>query len=492
MFGKSVSILVVVVSSLGTALAMGVMLLGTSRTIQGLLGIPPEVDILNLFGYQLHDASFYVCLVVITALFMLYGTAGGIVGAVRTDFIQGICIIILSGLALPFAFSAVGGMDGLRTGVAEQGKSMALIGDEFSPLMIFALLLTALFSIVSQSHIMSVTSSGKTEWEGRVGMTYGNFLKRFCTVGWCLLGVCWIVKNPTIQNPDMVFGEAIGNLLPIGFRGLMMASIMAAAMSSCDSMMIAVAGLFTENVYKKHVKPGQDEKHYVNVSRVVGIVVVVISIGFAMVTPDIYSGLKTFWKITATIGIAWWLGMFWRRANSAGAWASFLASAGILTYMNYAEGLGLPGADLIGTLNDAHKLAIFLPVGVVAGILVSLLTKPPSKLKRDRFFIKLHTHIVDDHLLPERLGEVEDEPETLAEAQVSPTKTPAPDAELAETDPEPGEPGTLEAAFPPSKWLINRCGILLPVPTRQTWGGFLVACGVMVAIVAGTWALLKV
>ncbi|HJN16839.1 MAG TPA: sodium:solute symporter family protein, partial [Armatimonadota bacterium] len=352
MFGKSVSILVVVVSSLGTALAMGVMLLGTSRTIQGLLGIPPEVDILNLFGYQLHDASFYVCLVVITALFMLYGTAGGIVGAVRTDFIQGICIIILSGLALPFAFSAVGGMDGLRTGVAEQGKSMALIGDEFSPLMIFALLLTALFSIVSQSHIMSVTSSGKTEWEGRVGMTYGNFLKRFCTVGWCLLGVCWIVKNPTIQNPDMVFGEAIGNLLPIGFRGLMMASIMAAAMSSCDSMMIAVAGLFTENVYKKHVKPGQDEKHYVNVSRVVGIVVVVISIGFAMVTPDIYSGLKTFWKITATIGIAWWLGMFWRRANSAGAWASFLASAGILTYMNYAEGLGLPGADLIGTLND--------------------------------------------------------------------------------------------------------------------------------------------
>jgi len=197
MFGKSVSILTVIVSSFGTALAKGVMLKGTSVTVQAMLNIPPEQDPIIFAD---HSISFYVSLIVMTALFLLYGAAGGLVGAVRTDFIQGICIIILSAIALPYAFHGIGGMAGLAQGVKDQATaqalagmpephpSMSLIGGSFSLLMILALLFTALFSIVSQSHIMSVTSSCKTEWEGRVGMTYGNFLKRFCTLGWCLLG----------------------------------------------------------------------------------------------------------------------------------------------------------------------------------------------------------------------------------------------------------------------------------------------------------------
>ncbi len=465
MFGKSVSILCVVVSSLGTALAMGVMLKGTSLTIQGILRIPPESDVIHLAGLRIGDASFYISLIVMTVLFLLYGTAGGIVGAVRTDFIQGICIIILSGLALPFAFQGVGGMQGIRD--AGGPDFVRLIGESFSPLMILALVTTSLFSIVSQSHIMSVTSSGRTEWEGRVGMTYGNFLKRFCTVGWCLLGVVWFVRNPEVPNPDTVFGDAVASLLPIGFRGLMLASIMAAAMSTCDSMMIACAGLFTENVYRRHWRPDADENHYINVSRVVGVVVVVVSIVFAILAPTIFKGLMTFWKTTATVGIAWFLGMFWRRANSHGAWASFIVATAALVYANYFTGW-----------DDAAKLGVFMPAGFLAGILVSLLTPPPDRQEKDRFFIKLHTRIGEEDKLAERLGQdVPSAPEGSSEAE-------------GVTD-EEQQPVTLETAFPPDRWLINRWGILLPTPSRQTWGGFLVACGVMVGIVLGMWALVS-
>jgi Na+/proline symporter len=463
MFGKSVSILCVVVSSLGTALAMGVMLKGTSLTIQGILRIPPESDVIHLGGLQIGDASFYVSLIVMTALFLLYGTAGGIVGAVRTDFIQGICIIILSGLALPFAFQGVGGMQGIRD--ATGPHFMKLIGENFSPLMILALVTTSLFSIVSQSHIMSVTSSGRTEWEGRVGMTYGNFLKRFCTVGWCLLGVLWFVRNPDVPNPDTVFGDAVASLLPVGFRGLMMASIMAAAMSTCDSMMIACSGLFTENVYRRHVKPDADESHYVNVSRAVGVLVVVVSIAFAMIAPTIFKGLMTFWKTTATVGIAWFLGMFWRRANSPGAWASFIVATAALVYANYFT-----------EWNEAAKLGVFMPAGFLAGIVVSLLTAPPGKEEKDRFFIKLHTRISEEDQLAARLGE--DEPSATEDT---------PKGQESGNDEQPRV--SLETAFPPERWLINRWGILLPTPSRETWGGFLVACAVMVGIVLGMWAL---
>ena len=461
MFGKSVSILCVVISSLGTALAMGVMLKGTSLTIQGILGIPHESDVISLGGLRLGDASFYISLIVMTALFLLYGTAGGIVGAVRTDFIQGICIIILSALALPFAFQGVGGMQGIRDVAGPD--FMKLIGENFSVLMILALVTTSLFSIVSQSHIMSVTSSGRTEWEGRVGMTYGNFLKRFCTVGWCLLGVVWFVRSPDMPNPDTVFGDAVATLLPLGFRGLMLASIMAAAMSSCDSMMIACSGLFTENVYRR-VRPDADENHYINVSRVVGVLVVIVSIAFAILTPTIFKGLMTFWKTTATVGIAWFLGMFWRRANSHGAWASFIVATVVLIYANYFT-----------EWNAAVKLGLFMPAGFLAGILVSLVTPRPDKQLKDRFFIKLHTRISEQDKLAERLGDTEPVPEE-----------PAADDEATDEE-ESGV--SLETAFPPERWWINRWGVLLPMPSLQTWGGFLVACGVMVAIVAATWAL---
>jgi len=267
----------------------------------------------------------------------------------------------------------------------------------------------------------------------------------------------------------------------------MLASIMAAAMSTCDSMMIAVAGLFTDNVYRRHWKPDKSESHYVNVSRVVGVLIVLVSIGFAIVTPSIFSGLKTFWQVTASIGIAWFLGMFWRRANAAGAWASFLVAGAVMAYMNYVTKLSatfsfLPLADWEQNLDKpeiaAIKLGIFLPAGLIAGIVVSLITKPPDKKLKDRFFIKLHTHIADDDLLPQRLGDEE------------PAEQPdEPDTEDAAERPEPG---TLEAAFPPEKWLINRWGLLLPVPSKQTWGGFLIACGVMVAIMLGTWLLVSV
>jgi len=435
-YGPSVGVLCVIVSSLGAILAMGTMLLGTARTIQGLLGIDPALDVIHLpFGLRIVEASFTVSLLVMTALFLLYGAAGGIVAAVRTDFVQGLFIILLSGIALPFAFQGLGGMAGVRARAPE--GFLSLVGAEFHWLAIFALSLTSLVSIVSQSHIISVTSSGKTEWEGRVGMTYGNFLKRVCTIGWCLLGVLWFLRNPGLRNPDLAFGDAVSRLLGPGFRGLMLASIMAAAMSTCDSMMVAVSGLFTENVYRRFLRPEAEERHYVLVERLVSAVVVIGAIFFAYCVSGIFQGLKEFWKVTATIGIAFWLGILWRRANTAGAWASFLAAAGVMAV-----------AKFVWRWDDIHQMALFLPVGFLTGIIVSLLTPPED---RDEFFVKLYTPIGEEEKL-----------------------------ELS-----------LEEAIPPEQRLLDAGGFFLVKPSRQTWGGFLIAWGIVALLVLTAWGLVR-
>ena len=44
---------------------------------------------------------------------------------------------------------------------------------------------------------------------------------------------------------------------------------------------------------------------------------------------DVLAGLEIFWKIAPMLGIAFWMGLFWRRMNATGAWASTIAAFGI-------------------------------------------------------------------------------------------------------------------------------------------------------------------
>jgi len=53
---------------------------------------------------------------------------------------------------------------------------------EFSLLTVLLLSINAPLTALAFPHLMSVCAAGKTEWEGRIGFTYGNVLKRVCTI----------------------------------------------------------------------------------------------------------------------------------------------------------------------------------------------------------------------------------------------------------------------------------------------------------------------
>jgi len=168
--------------------------------------------------------------------------------------------------------------------------------------------------------------------EGRVGWMFGNFIKRVCTVAWCLTGLAAVVYFGGRElDPDRIFGLVAADFLPKilpGVLGLFLASLLASVMSSCDSFMIASSGLFTENIYKR-LKPEKSQKHYVLVARVTSLVIVAGGVAFAYWLPSVVEGLEIFWKISPMMGIAFWLGLFWRRTSVAGAWASTLIAFGV-------------------------------------------------------------------------------------------------------------------------------------------------------------------
>jgi len=347
-----------------------------------------------------------------TVVFVIYGVAGGLAAAIITDFIQGILTIIFSFLLLPLILSAVGGMDGIREAIADPQRLSLVAPAGITAFYISVIAFNGLVGIVTQPHTMSNCAAGKTEMEGRFGWMFGNMLKRVCTVPWCLTGVAAIVyfggKGIEVE-PDKVFGAVAGDFLPKilpGVLGIFLAALLASVMSSCDAFMIASSGLFTENIYRP-LAPNRPQGHYVTVGRIASVVVVSGGVAFAYGLRGVVEGLEIFWKISAMMGIAFWLGLFWRRMTTAGAWATTLIGFAVMLFTSeiafgerviwdfnkyFAE--YLPQFMLVdGKLHLPWQMILYLVAGLVSGIVASLVTQPVAKEKLDRFYALIRTPI---------------------------------------------------------------------------------------------------
>lgn len=358
-----------------------------------------------------------------TVVFLLYGLAGGLIATVITESVQGFLIVVMSLLLVPFGLSQLGGFSGLHQAVGDASKFALTATQEMKELTvwwIFAGFLTSLIGIVAQPHIMEVCSTGKTEFEGRIGFTYGSFVKRLCAIGWALAGVIVIglAAKGYLSTADVAalsekreatFGIAIRNLLPAGFTGLMFAAILAAQMSTLSAFMVAASALLSRNIFRKHIYPAADERTMLMVARVAGLLVVVLGVGFALTVQGVADALMWFWNLSTFTGLFMWFGVLWRRTNATGAWASFavmLAIWGALGPVGGALKSWLPDSHILGIFaSKTHLhflLASYLPAGILALVIGSILGRPQPKQALDRFYALITTPVGSENELIEK------------------------------------------------------------------------------------------
>ncbi len=450
-YSRSVAMLYAVIGMLSLSVNIGLMLRGSSEVIsastQGLL-------------------SANVAIAVMTLVFVIYGVAGGLAAAIITDFIQGVLTIIFSFLLFPLLMNAVGGMDGIYKAIADPNKLSLVAPAGIGFFYIAVIAINALIGIVTQPHTMGNCAAGKTEMEGRFGWMFGNIIKRICTIPWCLTGVAAIVyfgsKGMEVE-PDKVFGAVAGDFLPKilpGILGIFLAALLASVMSSCDAFMISSSALFTENIYRPLVS-NRAQSHYIAVGRIAAVVVVSGGVAFAYWLPGVVAGLEIFWKVSAMMGIAFWLGLFWRRTTVAGAWAGTLVSFAVMLFtsriafgsfvlwdFNAHCARYLPGVMLWqGELHLPWQMILYLSTGLVSGIVVSLCTKPVADEKLEAFYALIRT--------PVRLGEQVTTPCTLPD----------------------------DAVVPEKRNIFPNTNLEIAIPSRTSVVGFLVGWGCVVAIV---------
>lgn len=398
-FGKVASVLYIFVASTGMIICLASVLLATSRTVQGLIGKAADPN----------ETWFFIILFITSFTFMLYGYWGGIVAAIRADMIHGTMIIILSFIAIPpmFQLDGVGGLEGIRItlGLASaEGSQYLHLFDpsSFNVLTIILLCINAPLSSLAFPHLITVCAAGKTEWEGRVGFSYGALVKRFCTIGWCLLGLAWLtylINSGAAINDETVdtaFGDSIRMIFSPALQGVMLACLMAAAMSSGDAFQVTIAGLLSQNIYKKYINPNADDKKVLLVTKFAGIGVVLSAIAIViLMRHSVVTTILDYFNILGLVGISAAMGLVWRRMNGAGMLGCTLTAIVIFIVTRYG-------------LDCSRQITLGFPIlgGILGGISVSLLTAAPSREKSDSFYKKIYCPIGQEEKMDLPLDQV--------------------------------------------------------------------------------------
>jgi Na+/proline symporter len=218
---------------------------------------------------------------VTTGAFVLYSFFGGRIAAAYTDFVQGFFIILLSFLLIPLGLANIGGFAGLRETLGPGMLSLVTPGD-IGVFTILMLTLNGLVGIMAQPQMLAAIGTGRDEFSCRVGMAYGNFLKRFCTIGWALVGLIVAVmlarSGGSLADPEEAFGYATKELLFPGGIGLMIAAVLATNMSTCSALTVDGGALFTQNLYRRYFLRAERDSHYLLVGRLAGTIVTALGV----------------------------------------------------------------------------------------------------------------------------------------------------------------------------------------------------------------------
>ncbi len=316
--------------------------------------------------------DYPVALAIAVAVILIYTFMGGYLAVAYTDFFQSIIMLVGVVWIMAAVLAELGGLTAAHNAVAEidptlltmWGKGLGFEGDwgiVAGALLIFSVGYMGWPHVVTRHMAMSRPATA------RKAGAWATVWNLFFVPTPYMLGIFAVVLLPDLNDPEMAIFEAAGALLPAAVTGLVMAAIMAAIMSTADSLLLQTGSIASRDLYERFVNPNASETQMVMISR--GLVTAIAIIGYliALEEPPTVFSIVVF--ATTVLGSAFLpayvCAVWWRKANAPGALASILAGAGVSFIWQYAE------------LVESTQLAPML-VGVLASsitiVVVSLLT----------------------------------------------------------------------------------------------------------------------
>ena len=318
---------------------MASVTLAMSKILTAVLGLSSDpLFTLPLLGPVTPDLAI---LLVLGLAAVLYTMLSGLYGVVYTDLVQfGLAMIGAFALAIVVYVDLEPGGGFLEQLKQAPGFEAGILDifPEFGfnlPTATFIVLMTVgwLFLAPGTGFYLQRILATRSEKDAMLSVywyCFCNYILR--SWPWIVVGVASLVYFPNLADPESAYPHMLNELLPVGLRGIMVASLLAAFMSTLDTHLNWGASYLVNDIYKPYVSPGQKLTHYVTAGRIAMSVLILVAIAVATQLAGLlaaYKYLAVFWAGISFVLIARW---YWWRIN---AWSEIVSLATAGLFGNY-------------------------------------------------------------------------------------------------------------------------------------------------------------
>lgn len=361
-------------------ITMAWITLGMVKIVTTILGLP---EVTEVAGVALPTNAFVVLALILTAL--AFSVTSGFWGVVATDALEFAVAMTGAIVLCVIAMMKVGGVEGLRAGL-EAHAPMGAKAMDFTPgfnleglgMLTFGVYLGvqwwARHEVDGSGQRAQRFSSCKNEKEaiaaGLWNLTVQWLIRSW---PWYIAALCSLVLYPHLADAETAYPLMVRDLMPVGLKGLMVASFFAAFMGTMESHYNMTASYLLNDVYKRFVSKKRDDKHYVRVSRILtALVATVAGIG-SLLLPSVLGAFRFKVELVCGIGLILVLRWFWWRISALSELVALGTSVVTALLLNaYLQAPDLASAGDYSAL----RLAITVLVSAATSISATLLTKP--------------------------------------------------------------------------------------------------------------------
>ncbi len=356
---------------------------------------------------------------------LIYAGLSGLWGVVSTDFFQFFLAIFGALIVAGYALGSVGGMHQL----IEKVQLVPQVADKDILSLIPLHISMDGGALIQFSQTAGITASTFFAyvfiqwWSWRRSDGGGEFVQRFVAVKneaeaekaawlfnimhyvirtwpWIIVALAALVIYPDLPNREEGYPKLMLEFLPPGILGLVVASLVAAFMSTVSTSINWGASFITNDLYKRFIKPNSSQTELVLVGRISSVIVTFLGAIAAFLAEDVASVFRFVLIIGTGSGLVLVLRWFWWRINAAAELAaivgSFLVGSGVtilssldpaqISRLNPQLSLWLTNYAIEPLQNYGIKVAVVTAIVSAIWILTMLLTPPESEATLERFY----------------------------------------------------------------------------------------------------------
>ena len=330
-----------------------------------------------------------------------YSALSGLWGVSITDTFQFVVAMTGSVVLAIIAISHVGGMDGLREGLA----GAAFVFD-FMPRVEGAGAAGQITGVLQMSVVALVAYLGVQWWAswypGAEPGGGGYVAQRMMSAKdekhsllatlwfqvahfalrpwpWIIVALVALMLYPDAQDKGATYVMVIRDLVPPGLRGLMLAAFLAAYMSTMASQTVWGTSYIINDLFRPFVRPGAKEKYYVKVSRITTVLLMVFSLIMTTQFQQISDAWRFVLACSGGIGLVLLLRWFWWRINAWSEIAAMLAPYAVYPILHFHF-----------RMSYEWILIIIVAWSTVVWLIVTYLTSPTKTEVLVEFYKRVH------------------------------------------------------------------------------------------------------